>query len=134
MTKLTDSVAEEFGGDIPPRPSAAEDAVKVVNTLVDLAEIMDPLMSFPLNGKVYTPPPILIETGAKLNALIRGDDGHDESVEALWRLLLGPVWDEMVADGVSAKSAERASRSRPSLTTNTVDKWPRRRGKQAPIR
>lgn len=67
-------------------------------------------LAFPINGKLYKMAPLSIRAGLRLaNAVEGGDDELDDlKGEALWRLLLGDVWDDMIADGVPLEAATRA--------------------------
>jgi len=69
-----------------------------------------PPLAFPINGKTYTLAPLGIEAGIRLAAAIVGKDDelNDLSGSALWRLVLGTVWDDMIADGVPLEAATRA--------------------------
>jgi len=63
-------------------------------------------------GKVYRIPAVTIEGGAILRAQAADPAGfleqhRDKPEHWLYRLILGPVWDEMVADGVSELFAVR---------------------------
>lgn len=77
--------------------------------LKDYDECAEPPLAFPIRGKLYTPPPISISTGV---ALIRALAGDTEllSMESrsLWQMLLGPIYDEMVADDVPIDAVNRA--------------------------
>jgi hypothetical protein len=69
-----------------------------------------PPLAFPINGKVYTLAPLGIAAGIKLaGAIVDGDPELDDlKGEALWKLILGTVWDEMITDGVPLEAATRA--------------------------
>lgn len=76
--------------------------------LKDFTDFADGPLVFPIRGKKYTAPEISIELGMRLNGITNhGDEADMESVE-LFKLMLGPVWDEMVSDGVPMTAAIRA--------------------------
>jgi hypothetical protein len=63
-------------------------------------------------GKVYRIPPVTIEGGAIIRAQAADPAGFldqhaGKPEDWLYRLILGPVWDEMVADGVPEVFAVR---------------------------
>lgn len=69
-------------------------------------------LGFPIGGKVYTAPLIGMREGIRLQEAIEGrakDDLEDQPPEVLWRLVLGPVWDEMMTDNVPVEAASRAA-------------------------
>lgn len=64
------------------------------------------------DGKVYRIPPVTIEGGAIIRAQAADpagflDQHRGKPEDWLYRLILGPVWDEMVADGVGEQFAVR---------------------------
>ena len=67
-------------------------------------------LAFPIGRKVYTVPPIGLVEAIKLEQVLSGDDKSLEGAPAedLWRLVLGPVWDQMVKDNVPSEAAARA--------------------------
>lgn len=67
-------------------------------------------LEFPIGGKVYALPPLGIEAGLRLATVVAGEDEASKELkgEALWKLLLGPLWDEMIADDVPLAAATRA--------------------------
>lgn len=67
-------------------------------------------LAFPINGKTYTLEPISIPAGMRLAEAIEGGDTELDDLKgvALWQLLLGATWDEMIADGVPLEAATRA--------------------------
>lgn len=75
--------------------------------LREYTEFAEPLR-FPINGKVYTAPEVTIELGIRLNGIADGTADQDMPMLELYKLLLGPVWDEMIADGVALNAASRA--------------------------
>lgn len=76
--------------------------------LKEFSEFAEGPLVFPYKGKKYTAPDIDIPTGLRLNGITNhGAESELESVE-LFQLVLGPVWDEMAADGVPLAFATRA--------------------------
>lgn len=63
-------------------------------------------MRFPIAGKTYTVPEVSYEAGLTLQKVQAGDD-TPLPAEEQWRLLLGPAYDEMVADNIPVKALER---------------------------
>lgn len=70
--------------------------------------VADPLV-FPIGGKLYTPAPLGIQAGLRLAGVIKGDDDSlkDAPMTDLWKLVMGGLWDEMVADNVPAEAVAR---------------------------
>ncbi len=62
---------------------------------------------FPIGGKEYVVPPRSIEDGATLTSILNGD-APEMPDDELGRLLLGPIYDEMTADGVPHAARTRA--------------------------
>lgn len=78
--------------------------------LTDYSEFAEGPLEFPINGKRYVLPELGIEEGLELSGIFSGKDKtfrRKEGVE-LFKLLLGPLWDQMIADGVSLAAATRA--------------------------
>lgn len=77
--------------------------------LSDYSEFAEGPLRFPINGKVYELPPIGIEDGIVLAGIVSGKNKAAQKMEGveLWKLLLGPLWDEMIADGVPLEAATR---------------------------
>ncbi|MDQ0894424.1 DUF7426 family protein [Agromyces ramosus] len=71
-------------------------------------EFADGPLEFPIGGKVYTAPEVSIPLGLRLNNIATGEAEQDLPAVELYKLLLGPVWDEMIADGVPLNAAMRA--------------------------
>jgi hypothetical protein len=69
----------------------------------------EPLV-FPIGGKLYTLAPLGIKTGMRLAGVIAGDDKslNDLPAQELWRIVLGPLWDELLADDVPSEAVARA--------------------------
>jgi hypothetical protein len=66
-------------------------------------------LAFPINGKTYTPPPISAKGGIYLMRALAGDpEVAEQPSQSLWQVLLGPVYDEMVADDVPLDALGRA--------------------------
>jgi hypothetical protein len=68
-------------------------------------------LAFPIGGKTYTAPLVGMREGIRLQEAIEGrsTDLENEPPEVLWRLVLGPVWDEMLTDNVPVEAASRAA-------------------------
>ena len=68
-------------------------------------------LRFPINGKVYELPELGIEDGMVLAGIVSGKDKAALKMAGveLWKLLLGPLWDEMAKDGVPLEAATRAA-------------------------
>jgi hypothetical protein len=68
-------------------------------------------LAFPIGGKVYTVPPLGFTTGIRLQRVLAGEDDslNDAPAEEGWRLVLGPVWDQMIADEVPMEAMVRAA-------------------------
>lgn len=77
--------------------------------LTDYNEFAEAPLEFPINGKKYVLPAIGIEDGLTLAGIITGKNKSASKMEAveLYKLLLGPLWDEMIADGVPLDAASR---------------------------
>lgn len=74
----------------------------------EFTEFADGPLSFPYRGKTYTPPEISIPMGIRLNGITNnGEEADLESIE-LFKDILGPAYDEMVADGVPLQFMLRA--------------------------
>jgi hypothetical protein len=72
-------------------------------------EFSNPPLVFPIGGKKYTLKPVNIPNGIVLQKMIAGDKQYSKlSGSALWELVLGDLWAEFIADGVSAEAAVRA--------------------------
>jgi len=72
-------------------------------------EVCEPL-AFPINGKVYTVPPVSVDVGLLLNDVRIGEvDLSAYSAEDQWRLVLGDALDEMIGDRVPQDAVERAA-------------------------
>lgn len=67
-------------------------------------------LEFPYRGKTYVVPLPDFETGATLTRITSGEDTEFRSkpVQEIWKLLLGPVWDEMVTEHVPFTFIARA--------------------------
>ena len=67
-------------------------------------------LAFPINGKTYTLAPVGFREGIKLQRVLAGEDDslNDAPAEEAWRLVLGPAYDEMVADNVPMEALSRA--------------------------
>lgn len=79
--------------------------------LTDYNEFSAGPMVFPLNGKKYTLPQVTIPAGIELAGIYSGKDkswAKKDGVE-LYKLVVGPLWDEMIADGVPLDFATRVA-------------------------
>lgn len=75
----------------------------------DYNEFADPL-KLPINGKVYTIPPVGLADGIKLTAaFLGGEDAPVVKDDEFNTILLGPAYDEMLADNVPSVAVVRAS-------------------------
>ncbi|QWT24939.1 hypothetical protein KPL76_06170 [Subtercola sp. PAMC28395] len=77
--------------------------------LKDYQEFTAGPLVLPVNGKNYTVPPLSIEAGIRFDELASGRD-HDAAQAApneLWKLVLGPLWEVLLSDGVPSKALER---------------------------
>ncbi len=76
--------------------------------LRDFTEFADKPLVFPYRGKKYTQPELTIEAGLEFAGAISGDRAWAKKTGAdLWKLVCGPLWDEMITDGVSLAFATR---------------------------
>lgn len=71
--------------------------------------VAEPLV-FPIGGKLYAHKAIGIAAGMRLAGVLTGDDKslNELPAQELWKLVLGPLWDQMVADDVPAEAVARA--------------------------
>lgn len=67
-------------------------------------------LAFPIGSKLYVLPPLDYRLGLRLQQILAGDDDslNDAKGEDLFQLVLGPLWDEMKADGVPLEAMQRA--------------------------
>ena len=79
----------------------------------DLSEFFDPDLRLPIRGKTYTITSPNAEQGIKIRALFADPEETitNEVEYDTIRQLLGPVWDEMNADGVSWVETMHAGRT-----------------------
>jgi len=79
--------------------------------LSDYESFAEEPLVFPIGGKKYTLPPLGIEEGLLLAGIISGRDKRfaKKSTDELWKLVLGPLWDEMVRDGVPMGAVTRVA-------------------------
>ncbi len=77
--------------------------------LKDYSELAQEPLSFPYKGTLYTLEPYDIPTGIKLTTILAGKDEEFSArpIQDLYQLLLGPLWDRMLADGVPLAFASR---------------------------
>lgn len=74
----------------------------------DYAEFSQGPLVFPIRGKRYEAPEVGIELGIRLAGMQNGTSEQDLPMLELYKLVLGPAWDQMVADGVPLDAAMRA--------------------------
>ncbi|MCC2033066.1 DUF7426 family protein [Microbacterium allomyrinae] len=74
----------------------------------EYTEFADGALVFPYKGKKYAAPEIGIKLGLRLNGITNNGEEQDLDSVELFKLVLGPVWDEMIADGVPLTFATRA--------------------------
>jgi hypothetical protein len=67
-------------------------------------------LAFPVNGKIYVVAPLGYKEGIKLTRVLSGEDKslEDAPADDVWRLVMGPTYDEMVADNVPIEALSRA--------------------------
>lgn len=66
----------------------------------DLDELVEPL-ALPIRGKTYTLPRVSLEDGIRLKSVFDGNPDPTLTDEIVNGILLGPVHQELTADGVS---------------------------------
>lgn len=73
-------------------------------------EIAPEPLAFPIGGKLYTVPPVGFQTGLRLTEMIQAGPQvqSKETAEDLWRMILGPAYEEMKADNVPGDALARA--------------------------
>lgn len=76
--------------------------------LREFTDFADGPLVFPYKGKRYEAPEITITMGIRLNAITNDGAEADLNIKDLLPDLLGPAWDEMIADGVPLAVATRA--------------------------
>ncbi|OZB79732.1 MAG: hypothetical protein B7X41_19050 [Microbacterium sp. 14-71-5] len=74
----------------------------------DFNDLFDPLV-LPINGKQYTIPPVSFAAGVKINGIVDGTEKMGD--EEFYRLILGSVFDEMLADKVPMAALDRAGKA-----------------------
>lgn len=74
----------------------------------DFNELYDPLV-LPINGKQYTIPPVSFDAGVKINGIVDGAEKMGD--EEFFRLILGDVFEQMLADKVPAAAINRAGQT-----------------------
>lgn len=74
----------------------------------EYTEFAEGPLEFPIRGKVYTAPEVGIELGLRLTRIATGEAEQDMPAVELYKLLLGPIWDEMISDGIPLNAAMRA--------------------------
>jgi hypothetical protein len=78
--------------------------------LIDFENLDIEPLKLPIGQKIYTASPVGIRDGMVIIDAVAGRPGalNDEPIAELYKLALGPVWDEMVADNVPAAAASLA--------------------------
>jgi len=72
-------------------------------------DVVNEPLAFPIGGKIYTPPPLSAQAGIYIVKALAGDpDVANEPSRNLWQTLLGPAYDEMIADDVPMDALSRA--------------------------
>lgn len=79
-----------------------------MTALKEYNEVAEAALQLPIRGKVYTLPAVDIQTGLRLNAITTQGAEPDLAAVELYKLALGPVWDEFIADDVPLNAAMRA--------------------------
>lgn len=88
-------------------------SMKPTEGFKDLSEFFDPDLKIPVRGKVYRIPAPNALDGLRLRKAFNDPSAHytdDDEIEE-WKLLLGPVWDEMIEDGIDWKSLSHVGRT-----------------------
>lgn len=67
-------------------------------------------LRFPIKGKEYVVQPLTVDEGLLVFDIIAGNkpEWTDRSLTDFYKLIMGPTWDEMRADGVPIDAASRA--------------------------
>ena len=80
-----------------------------MSELRDFTEFANKPLVFPFKGKKYVQPELTIEAGLELADVVTGKNKTwaKKSGADLWKLVCGPLWDEMIADGVPLSFATR---------------------------
>jgi len=73
-------------------------------------EFAEEPLTFVVHGKEYPVPPLGYREGILLQRTLSGEDDTliDAPAEDGWKLVLGPVFDQMVADNVPSQAIARA--------------------------
>lgn len=77
----------------------------------DAREFFTGPLKLPIRGKTYTVPEVDIDLGLALTGILTGGKSEfdDKPVEYLYQRLIGPLWDELKADGVPGDIIIRVS-------------------------
>ncbi len=80
-----------------------------MSELRDFTEFSNKPLVFPFKGKKYVQPELTIEAGLYLGGIVAGTDKSARNMKGgdLWKLVCGPLWDEMITDGVPLAFATR---------------------------
>jgi hypothetical protein len=77
--------------------------------LTPYEEFANPPLVFPIGGKNYALKPVNIPNGIILQKMLAGDKQYAKlSGVELWKLVLGDLYDEFIADNVPAQACVRA--------------------------
>lgn len=73
-------------------------------------EVQKDQLEFPIGGKTYVVPELSYQSMLTLERAKAGEKTHldDAPPEETWRIVLGHVWDDMVADDVPGEALMRA--------------------------
>ncbi len=73
-----------------------------MSELSDYSKFAEGPLVFPINGKNYTLPPLSIPLGIEISGIVAGTDKKWQKKNGVefFKFILGPLWDELVADGV----------------------------------
>lgn len=95
--------------------------------LIDYSTFAEKPLTFPYQGKKYVLPELTIEAGLELAGVFtnKARAAKMQGVE-LWKLLLGPLWQQMIDDGVPLNFATRCG-----LTALADHQYGRARAKAA---
>jgi hypothetical protein len=80
-----------------------------MSELREFTEFAKKPLVFPFRGKKYVQPDLTIEAGLYLGGVVTGADRSARNMKGadLWKLVCGPLWDQMIADGVPLAFATR---------------------------
>jgi hypothetical protein len=78
-------------------------------SLKPFEEIAPEPLVFPVNGKLYTIPPVGYLMGIRLSGILAGTDHtmDETDTDAFWEFVLGDVWAQMKADNAPMEAMSR---------------------------